>query len=313
MKKIKRILAVFLAICLLAAGGCRESAAEEEEETTEYSMYYLALSETKLETVPYEPSEENAETMIDEIYQMFSQPSDSEEYLKLLPEDVLMKNYTFEGQTVTLNFDEEYKKMNNAREILVRTGMVLAFTQIPGVTYVEFLENGSPMTDSDGNEIGLMERGDFVENEGKNINSYVFADLNLYFANENGDRLVRENRRIHYSSNVPLERVIVERLLEGPKSDDMLPTLSSNTKILGVSIVEGICYVNLDKSFLTETMSVQQELPIYSIVNSLTDACNIHGVQISVEGDTKVTFRESMKLDQIYQADYSYLESEDES
>ncbi|HJD36241.1 MAG TPA: GerMN domain-containing protein [Candidatus Blautia ornithocaccae] len=276
-------------------------------------MYYLALSETKLETVPYEPSEENAETMIDEIYQMFSQPSDSEEYLKLLPEDVLMKNYTFEGQTVTLNFDEEYKKMNNAREILVRTGMVLAFTQIPGVTYVEFLENGSPMTDSDGNEIGLMERGDFVENEGKNINSYVFADLNLYFANENGDRLVRENRRIHYSSNVPLERVIVERLLEGPKSDDMLPTLSSNTKILGVSIVEGICYVNLDKSFLTETMSVQQELPIYSIVNSLTDACNIHGVQISVEGDTKVTFRESMKLDQIYQADYSYLESEDES
>ena len=68
--------------------------------------------------------------------------------------------------------------------------------------------------------------------------------------------------------------------MEGPKSDDMLPTLSSNTKILGVSIVEGICYVNLDKSFLTETMSVQQELPIYSIVDSLTDACKIHGVQI---------------------------------
>ena len=117
--------------------------------------------------------------MIDEIYQMFSQPSDSEEYLKLLPEDVLMKNYTFEGQTVTLNFDEEYKKMNNAREILVRTGMVLAFTQIPGVTFVEFLEMEVLWTDSDGNEIGLMERGDFVENEGKNINSYVFADLNL--------------------------------------------------------------------------------------------------------------------------------------
>lgn len=310
MRNIKRILAVFLSFCLLTAAGCREN---QEEKTTEYSMYYLALSETKLETVPYEPSEQSAETMVEEIYQLLSQPSDSEEYLKLLPEEVLMKNYTFEGQTVTLNFDEAYKKMNNVREILVRTGMVLAFTQIPGVTYVEFLENGNPMTDSDGNELGRMERGDFVENEGKNINSYVFADLNLYFANEDGDHLVRETRRIHYSSNVPLERVIVEKLLEGPKEDGMLPVLSSNTKILGVSIVEGICYVNFDKSFLTETMSVQQELPIYSIVNSLTDACKIHGVQISVEGDTKVTFRESMGLDQIYQADYSYLESEDES
>ena len=89
--------------------------------------------------------------------------------------------------------------------------------------------------------------------------------------------------------------------------------MSSNTKPLGVSIVDGICYVNLDKSFLTETMSVQQELPIYSIVNSLVDACNIHGVQISVEGDTKITFRESMNLDQIYEADYSYLESNDEN
>ena len=310
MRNIKRILAVFLSFCLLTAAGCREN---QEEKTTEYSMYYLALSETKLETVPYEPSEQSAETMVEEIYQLLSQPSDSEEYLKLLPEEVLMKNYTFEGQTVTLNFDEAYKKMNNVREILVRTGMVLAFTQIPGVSYVEFQENGDPMTDSDGKELGTMERSSFVENEGKNINSYMFADLNLYFANENGDHLVKETRRIHYSSNVPLERVIIEKLLEGPKSDGMLPTLSSNTRILGVSIVEGICYVNLDKSFLTETMSIQQELPIYSIVDSLTDACKIHGVQISVEGDTKVTFRESMELDQVYQADYSYLETEDES
>ena len=203
--------------------------------------------------------------------------------------------------------------MNNSREIRVKTGIVMAFTQIPGVAYVVLLEEGSPMTGSDGNDIGLMERNSFVENEGQNINSYVYADLNLYFSNQDGNRLVRENRRIHYSSNVPLERVVVEKLLEGPTEDGLLPTLSSNTKPLGVSIVDGICYVNLDKSFLTETMSVQQELPIYSIVNSLVDACNIHGVQISVEGDTKITFRESMNLDQIYEADYSYLESNDEN
>ena len=102
---------------------------------------------------------------------------------------------------------------------------------------------------------------------------------------------------MYYSSNVPLEREVVERLLKGPNSEELKPTLSPNTKILGVSIVEGICYVNLDKSFLSDTMDVQEELPIYSIVNSLTDACNVRGVQISVEGETKMIFRESMKLD----------------
>ena len=112
MKKSRKILAFFLVVCLLALAGCQK---KQEEEVTKYSMYYLALSETKLETVPFEPSTEDTETMIQEIYQKLSEPPDSEEYLRLLPDGVLMKNYSFEGQTVTLNFDEEYKKMNNAR------------------------------------------------------------------------------------------------------------------------------------------------------------------------------------------------------
>ena len=51
-----------------------------------------------------------------------------------------------------------------------------------------------------------------------------------------------------------------------------------------------------------------EPVPIFSIVNSLTDACNVRGVQISVDGKTAVNFRESMKLDQIYHADYRLAE-----
>ena len=64
-------------------------------------------------------------------------------------------------------------------------------------------------------------------------------------------------------------------MLKGPKTEGLKPTLSSNTKILGVSIIEGICYVNLDKSFLSDSMDVQEKLPIYSIVNSLNRRINI--------------------------------------
>ena len=154
--------------------------------------------------------------------------------------------------------------------------------------------------------------GMLSEDLGENINSYIHTSLNLYFANENGDRLKKENISVYYSSNVPLEREVVERLLKGPKSEELKPTLSPNTKILSVSIVEGICYVNLDKSFLTDSMDVQEELPLFSIVNSLTDACNVRGVQISVDGKTAVNFRESMKLDQIYHADYRLTEENQE-
>lgn len=307
MKRIRMLLTFLLAACLLLApAGCREEKTEEKK--TEYSLYYLSLAESSLETEGYEPTERNTEAMVQEICRLTQEQEDTENYLRLLPEEVKILSCTYEGQTVTLNFNEEYGKMKNTREILVRAGLVKAFTQIPGVTYVGFLKNGEAMTDLDGNPIGLMDKETFVENEGKNINSYTSSSMNLYFANKAGDRLVKETISKYYSSNVPLERVVLEALIKGPEDTSMQATISPNTKILGVSIMEGICYVNLDKTFTVETMGVQQELPIYSIVNSLTDACGVHGVQISVEGETKVTFRETMNLDALYKADYSLLE-----
>lgn len=320
MKKLMKAVSLLLAGCmLLGISGCsqvKKKADEPEkqevkqEKKSEYHMYYLSLTESKLEMTDYIPKERTTEAMIGEIIEKLQEVPDSEEYSRLLPKKVKIKDYAYEGQTVTVNFDEDYQKMKNTREILARAGVVKALTQIPGVTYVVFWQNGEPMKDSDGMVIAPMDKDTFVENNGENINSYVSSNLNLYFANAAGDRLVKETVWVHYNSSVPLERKIVERLLKGPSSGnpDLKPTLSPNTKILSVSIVEGICYVNLDKTFLEESQDVQEKLPIYSIVNSLTDACKILGVQISVGGETKVTFRESMKLDKMYQADYSLVE-----
>lgn len=307
MRKWKRA-AVILAVCMISGIlGCSEEK-EQESQAAEYHMYYVSPKETALETTEYIPKERTASAMVQEVAGMLSQGVEEDGYLSLLPENVKIQDITYEGQTVSVNFNSEYKNMKNTREILARAGIVKAFTQIQGVSDVEFFCEGEPMTDAAGVLIGKMDKNTFVENKGENINSYVHTSLNLYFADENGDSLKKENISVYYSSNVPLEREVVERLLKGPKTEGLKPTLSPNTKILGVSIVEGICYVNLDKSFLSNSMDVQEELPIYSIVNSLTDACNVRGVQISVEGETAVNFRESMKLDQIYHADYRLTE-----
>lgn len=314
MKIWKKTAAVILAVCMISGVlGCTEGEEQEQDsETAEYYMYYVSPKETSLETAEYVPEELASEVMVQEISGMLSEDPEEEGYVSLLPEQVKIQNITYEGQTVSVNFNSEYKNMKNTRELLARAGIVKAFTQIPGVNYVEFFCEGESMTDAAGVVLGKMDKNTFVENKGENINSYIHTSLNLYFANENGDRLKKENISVYYSSNVPLEREVVERLLKGPKSEELKPTLSPNTKILSVSIVEGICYVNLDKSFLTDFMDVQEELPLFSIVNSLTDACNVRGVQISVDGKTAVNFRESMKLDQIYHADYRLAEENQE-
>ena len=67
-----------------------------------------------------------------------------------------------------------------------------------------------------------MTQETFVENSGKQINDYKYISMDLYFSDETGEKLKSENRALYYSSNVPLERVVVEQLIKGPQESGLL-------------------------------------------------------------------------------------------
>ena len=132
----------------------------------------------------------------------------------------------------------------------------------------------------------------------------------MYFANEQGDKLVTEQRNVYYTSSSPIEKVIMEQLIQGPKETGHYATVSSNTGILGISVSDRVVYVNLDQRFTEENLTVEEEIPIYSIVNSLIQAGNADKVQISINGDSKIVFRQSMGLDQMYEFNWNLLNEE---
>ena len=202
--------------------------------------------------------------------------------------------------------------MSRPREVLVRAGLVRGFTQIPEVERVQITTEDGELKDSSGNVIGPMTRESFVENAGKEINNYQYTTLTLYFANETGDKLVSETRSVYYSTSMPLERVVVEQLVKGPSEEGHYAVLSPDTNILSVTTSDNIAYVNFDETFVNGTISVAQEIPIYALVNSITTNCPVQRVQFSINGESDVTFRESMKLNQFYEKDLSYLEENSE-
>lgn len=217
-------------------------------------------------------------------------------------------NYEISNDVLILNFNKAYQAQDPVDEILFRAASVKNFIQIPDIYYVQFMIEGADFLDSRGEIVGRMSGDSFLENSGKDITAYQYTQLELYFANQAGDGLVKEKRNVYYSSNSPIEKVVVEQLIRGPKEEDAYATLSPNIKILGVTVSDGIAYVNLDEKFTAETMAINEELPIYSIVNSLVAAGNVSQVQISVNGDTKLTFREDMPLDKMYQENMELLE-----
>ncbi len=305
---MRRLLAVLAALILLA--GC--SGNGETKAPSEYFMYYLSLEANKVVENAYEPEASSGDEMIQEFVDRLNETPEGEDYQRLMPKDVKIDSYSLEDSTLILTIGGDYEQMERPREVLVRVGLVRAFTQISGVDRVQIVTENGELKDSAGNVIGAMTRESFVENAGSEINNYQYTTLTLYFANETGDKLVPETRSVYYSTSVPLERVVVEQLVKGPAEEGHYAVLPSDTNILSVTTSENIAYVNFDNTFMNGTMSVVQEIPIYALVNSITTNCPVQRVQFSIDGESDVTFRESMKLNQFYERDLSYLEENSE-
>lgn len=306
MKKIITFLLAFSA--LLVFTGCTQNGQEEEE--SKYHVYYVDLEETQLEETPYEPEDESTEAMVKELLGNAIDIPTEDRMMQLIPDKVTVNTFDLTNGVLTVDFSGEYKEMGVTRELLTRAGMVKMFVQLDDIDSVRITVEGEELKDSKGTAIGPMDESSFVENAGEDINSYKFAELTLYFTNKAGDALIPESRKVYYNSSVTVEQVVVEQIVNGTKQDNLYNTLDPKTNILGVTTVDDICYINFDETFIDNALGIQESIPIYSLVNSLADSCQIKQVQISVNGESNMTFRETMNLDQFYEKNTDLIAKE---
>lgn len=314
INKKKWLIPVFI-LFLIVAAGC----SKKEVKNSEYNMYYMNKEETKLVSKPCTLNGKSTNEQVDELMQKLNENPKEVSLKRAKPDCVNMVSYHIKEQQIYIIFDEGYYDMPKITEVLFRTAVVRTLTQIPGITYVSFYVGDKPITDSAGNVLGVMTKEDFIEKTGDEINTYSRADITLYFANHAGDKLVQTKVDVVYSSNISMEKLIVEQLIKGPSSDKVYPTISPDTKLLSVSIKDGVCYVNFDEGFLKQTYEVSESVPIYSVVNSLLELSNVNKVQIAINGKTNLTFREAIRFDTFFERNldiiegYSVTEEKEES
>ncbi|MDD6056860.1 MAG: GerMN domain-containing protein [Clostridiales bacterium] len=299
----KFIVAVFLCLLVAVPLGCGE-----KQEEAQYYVEYLNKEKTKLVKLPYEPTSSDTIEMIEELLSVLSSDSDHVEYRKPIPNQVKVLNYSLEGVLLTIHFDAEYLSMDSVEEVLCRAAIVRTMTQLEGVDCVAFYIGDTPLTDAKGNVVGSMYKESFIQNPGEQINSIQDTTLTLYFSNPEGDGLVKEVREeVYYSSNVSMEKLIMEQLLKGPMGKEAKATIPNGTRLVTVSVVDGVCYVSLDETFRNQDYKVNEAVVIYSIVNSLTELPTINKVQISINGDTSGKYRDNFALREMYDRNLDYV------
>ena len=290
---MKRLYSMILSLALSALLlGCARETGEK------VILYYLNPDANGLMQETYVCQEQQGITMVDEVVAKLRQKTD-DGLSGRIPPEVEIQSYQLDDGILEFHFDKKYQKMNTSTEVLFRAGLVQTMVQLPDVSYVTFFVGEEQMTDSSGNVLGMMKTDDFLQNVGSSLKSYQTATLNLYFANKEGTQLSLETRdSVHYTADTSIEKLVVETLMKGTTSDQRSNTIASSVNLIGVTVRDGICYVNFDSTFLTAGYDQAPEVTIYSIVNSIVSNGTVKQVQILVDGGSDIIYKGTVDLRQ---------------
>lgn len=304
---IKKILFLSVILSGLLAGCSQKEMPRPTPEEGKYLIYYLNTATTKLVPREYEAEATDKEALVDELMEQFLHVPKELDCQAALIDKVAYQGSRQEEQVLYLYFDVNYTGMKPEREILCRAALTRTLTQIPGVDYINIYCGDQPLMDRQGNPVGMLASTDFIMNT-SNVNAYEKTELTLYFADETGNKLLEEKREVVHNINTSLEQLVVEQLIAGPGQEGRHPTLPSDCKILSLSVTDNVCYINFDSAFLNTSLPVSEYVPIYSIVDSLSEITTVTKVQIMVNGSQNVMFRDVISLNTPFEKSQDYIE-----
>lgn len=132
--------------------------------------------------------------------------------------------------------------------------------------------------------------------------------VRLYFINEQGNKLSPETR---YISNADAAKgdayfatAVLKELISGPAKGSLLKaTIPQGTTVHSdITIKDGIATVDLSKEFIDKHPGGKknEQLTLYSIVNTLTEIKDIKTVQFEVDGKVRKEFKGNYQIDIVY-------------
>ncbi|MDR5658626.1 GerMN domain-containing protein [Serpentinicella sp. ANB-PHB4] len=175
-------------------------------------------------------------------------------------------------------------------KVIILLGLLL-------LTVMVITEGEDPIGKLIGNnseDVAVLNEEGFIDGEDEGLRSTV-----LYYQNENG-LLVPVMRRIPREEG--MGRAAINQLVDQPALRDYLsalglsPVLPSGTEVLGMTINEGICRIDLNENVLKYETKLEEQTIVNAIVFTLTEFEDVDQVQIMVEGQERKKLKHGTKV-----------------
>ncbi len=272
---------IIIIVTLLIIGESNQG----KQKSINIDLYYFNEENTALASentnIEYEDKDELVRIVLDKLLQG---PSNSKNK-PLFNTDVQILSITQDGKNVTIDFSENYLTKDDSRDSLTVYAIVKSLCQLKTVNRVMVTVDGNEIIASDGTTLGFISNDDMdFESDTTTQDSTV---LTLYFADLDSDKLISEKRTIKITDTVPTEQYVVNELIKGTQYPDIARNvISSDTVLVSAQTTDNTCFVNFKSGFVEKNAkdNTNDELVIYSIVNSLCELKDVSFVQFLVDG-----------------------------
>lgn len=307
------VLFLFLTVGLFAGcsapGKQEETAVQSGQEEGTYRIYTVNKTGTKLTSYTYR-CRSGTRASVSELLDRVKAAPEEVDQTSAMPENLYVLRFEVSERVLYLYFDGNYRLMTPSQEVLCRAALAKTMTQLSEVDYISIYVDDQQLADANGSPIGYVTGSDFIERISDVEDTASVSSLTLYFTDESGTKLAAESREVQNTTNQsqPVERMVVNELLAGPKEEGHYATIPSSVKVNSVQTKNGICYVNLDSAFVDKALNVSAYIPVYSLVNSLTELPGVAKVQIMINGNSSVTFRGSISFENPLERKLEYVQ-----
>lgn len=278
MKMIKRFFLILFVVGMLC--GCSDQGPKPDE--GEVILYQVSENGMELKKSPYRIKSDRDDTVsiVGELLESYKM--------------IDVRDFQIKERQLSLYFSSAYKNFTGIDEVLLRAAIVKTLCQVDGVEYVEFFVDEEPLS-VDGETVGVMSRLSFLDSiggAGYTQDKYV----TLYFSDVSGAGMKEVTSKLTHDMTVPLARLLVEQLLEGPEeltdvnTSELRQTIPDGTTLNSLTIRDNVCYLDFSKEFDNVQAEVKSEIVIYSIVNTLCELSDVNKVQFMIDGEQQETY-----------------------
>ncbi len=301
MKKRLMSIALVLSICLLCLAGCSSNS----EDT--YTVYYLNIDKSVLVPKEYEVKSSKVDDIIEEMLSVLSTDTESPKYFQPIPSDVKVKECKLNEGNLIIDFSGDYYSIKGTKEVLTRAAIAKTMLQIEGVNKVTFYVSNKPLLDDNNNVVPSMTNESFIDSYGEEASFLTKKELSLYYATEDGESLICEKKVVDVDERISIADVVLDNIRKKPDVENARVAVPEDTRVLYTAISDGVCYVTLDSTLLTEKSDVSNKAIIYSIVNSLCDSADVKSVVIKISNNNAKTQQNNLDISGTYVSDKSMV------